>query len=96
MESVSSENCFDQQSKRFGSYSLSADVSESESSSSFFCWRRDADGASSSLASSPLAGRPVIVNSELPAPPLLLPVVGGRDVVVWEEKPKKRGIDLSG
>ncbi|KAK8642317.1 hypothetical protein V6N13_011665 [Hibiscus sabdariffa] len=41
MGSVSSEECFDQISERFESYSLSADVSESESSSGFSCRRFD-------------------------------------------------------
>ncbi|KAJ4967124.1 hypothetical protein NE237_018973 [Protea cynaroides] len=95
MGSVSSEDGFDQQSERFGSYSLSADVSESESSSSFSCRRYDAEGASSSLASSPLAGRPLNVNSGFPVPPLMLPVIGGKDVVVWDEKPEKQEADLS-
>ncbi|KAJ4962491.1 hypothetical protein NE237_022430 [Protea cynaroides] len=95
MGSVSSEDGFDQQSERFESYSLSADVSESESSSSFSCRRYDAEGASSSLASSPLAGRPPTVNSGFPPPPLMLPVIGGRDVVVWDEKPEKQETDLS-
>ncbi|XP_043713659.1 rop guanine nucleotide exchange factor 1-like [Telopea speciosissima] len=95
MGSVSSEDGFDQQSERFGSYSLSADVSESESSSSFSCRRYDGEGASSSLASSPLAGRPLTVNSGFPAPPLMLPVIGGRDVVVSDEKPEKPETELS-
>ncbi|XP_042494763.1 rop guanine nucleotide exchange factor 1-like isoform X2 [Macadamia integrifolia] len=95
MESVSSEDGFDQQSERYGSYSLSADVSESESSSSFSCRRYDAEGASSSLASSPLAGRPLNLNSGFPGPPLMLPVIGGKDVVVWDEKPEKPEADLS-
>ncbi|XP_010266943.1 PREDICTED: rop guanine nucleotide exchange factor 1-like [Nelumbo nucifera] len=96
MGSVSeSEDGFDQQSERFGSYSLSADVSESESSSSFSCRRYDAEGASSSLSSSPLPARLLAGNSPFPAPHLMLPVIGGRDVVVWEEKPEKREADLS-
>ncbi|KAA8546145.1 hypothetical protein F0562_020961 [Nyssa sinensis] len=98
MGSISSEDGFDQQSERCGSYSLSADVSESESSSSFSCRRYDAEGASSSIASSPLARRPMIGNSGftlVPPPPLMLPVIGGKDVVTWEEKPEKRRVDLS-
>ncbi|OVA16004.1 PRONE domain [Macleaya cordata] len=95
MGSVSSEEGFDQQSERFGSYSLSADVSESESSSSSSCRRYDAEGASSSISSSPLAPRLVTGNSVFPAAPsLMLPVIGGKDVVVWEEKPVKRLTDL--
>ncbi|XP_010266083.1 PREDICTED: rop guanine nucleotide exchange factor 1-like [Nelumbo nucifera] len=90
-----SEDGFDQQSERFGSYSLSADVSESESSSSFSCQRYDAEGASSSLSSSPLPAHLLPANSAFPPPPLMLPVIGGRDVVFWEEKPEKREADLS-
>uniref|UniRef100_A0A5B7C770 Putative rop guanine nucleotide exchange factor 1 n=1 Tax=Davidia involucrata TaxID=16924 RepID=A0A5B7C770_DAVIN len=98
MGSVSSEDGSDQQSERCGSYSLSADVSESESSSSFSCRRYDAEGASSSMASSPLACRPMIGNSAfsvVPPPPLMLPVIGGKDVVISEEKPDKTEADLS-
>ncbi|KAL6982634.1 Rop guanine nucleotide exchange factor 1 [Sarracenia purpurea var. burkii] len=53
MASVSSEDDFDRQSERFESYSLSADVSEWESSSTF---SYDPQLASSSITSSPLAG----------------------------------------
>ncbi|KAF8406675.1 hypothetical protein HHK36_008766 [Tetracentron sinense] len=96
MGSVSSEDGFDQQSERLGSYSLSADVSESESSSNFSLRRYDAEGASTSLASSPLACRPLAGNSNFPShPPLMLPVIGGKDVVVLDEKPEKRETDLS-
>lgn len=96
MGSVSSEEGVDDQSDRCGSYSLSADVSESESCSSFSCRRYDGEGASSSMTSSPLACRPVVGNSSFPVgPPLMLPVIGGRDVVVWGEKPEKRETDLS-
>ncbi|KAG6570990.1 Rop guanine nucleotide exchange factor 1, partial [Cucurbita argyrosperma subsp. sororia] len=49
MGSVSSDDVSDQ---LCGSYSLSADVSESESCSSFSCRRFDGEGASSSMASS--------------------------------------------
>lgn len=93
MAFVSSEDESDQQSERCGSYSLSADVSESESSSSnFSCRRFDAEGASSSMSSSPL---PVARNFFFPAP-VMMPVIGGKDVVVWDEKPEKRVADLSG
>ncbi|KAK2974316.1 hypothetical protein RJ640_026877 [Escallonia rubra] len=98
MGSVSSEDGYDQQSERCGSYSLSADVSESESSSSFSCRRYDAEGASSSMTSSPLGRRPLTGNSVFPAnipPPLMLPTIGGKDGVVWEEKPAKTETDLS-
>ena len=84
-----------EQSERCGSYSLSADVSESEScSSSFSCRRFETEcGASSSMTSSP---RPVAGNFHFPAP-VMLPVIGGKDVVVWDEKnPEKPETDLSG
>lgn len=82
-----------EQSERCGSYSLSADVSESESCSSSFSGRRfDAEcGASSSMTSSP---RPVAGNFGFQAP-VMLPVIGGKDVVVWDEKPEKPETDLS-
>ncbi|XP_057966386.1 rop guanine nucleotide exchange factor 1 [Malania oleifera] len=97
MGSVSSEDGSDQQSERCsGSYSLSADVSESESSSSFSCRRYGREGGSSSISSSPRASRPTLGNFCFPPPPpLMLPVIGGKDVVVWDEKPQKRETDLS-
>ncbi|KAM5562649.1 rop guanine nucleotide exchange factor 1 [Rosa sericea] len=91
MGSVSSDDGSDQQSDRCGSYSLSADVSESESCSSFSCRRFDAEGASSSMTSSP---RPA-AGSFCVQPPVMLPVIGGKDVVAWDEKPEKRDADLS-
>lgn len=89
MGSFSSEEEGSDQQPR-GSYSLSADVSESESSSSFSRRRYDAgEGASSSMASSPLALR------RLPPPPeFVFPVVGGKDVVFWDDKPGTRGTEL--
>lgn len=92
MGSVSSDDGSDQQSDRCGSYSLSANVSESESCSSFSCRRFDAEGASSSMTSSP---RPIAGNFCVQAP-VMLPVIGGKDVVAWDEKPEKRDADLSG
>ena len=93
MGSVSSDDGSDQQSDRCGSYSLSADVSESESCSSFSCRRFDAEGASSSMTSSP---RPAAGRFFVPAP-VMLPVIGGKDVVAtWDDKPDKRDADLSG
>lgn len=99
--SVSSEDD-DRQSERCGSYSLSADVSESESccSSSFSCRRFDGEegGGSSSLTSS--SPCPVVIEHfGFPAPPsttVMLPVIGGKDVAVWNEKPEKRDTDLTG
>lgn len=99
MGSVSSEEGSDQQSERCGSYSLSADVSESESSSSSFsCRRYDAEGASSSMASSPLACRRFTAKSEFPTPmlpPFMFPGIGGKDVVPCNDKSEKRQADLS-
>lgn len=99
MGSVSSEEGSDQQSERCGSYSLSADVSESESSSSSFsCRRYDAEGASSSIASSPLACRRFAAKSEFPTPmlpPFMFPVIGGKDVLLCNHKSEKRQADLS-
>lgn len=86
MGSVSSE----EGSERCGSYSPSADVSESESSSSFCGRRFDAEGASSSANLSP---RPLASHFNFPPPQVMLPVIGGKDVVVWDHK---RDLDLSG
>ncbi|XP_077231515.1 rop guanine nucleotide exchange factor 1-like [Tasmannia lanceolata] len=97
---TSEEDPSDLQSDRFGSYSLSADVSESESCTSFSGRRYDGEASSSSPASSPLTViRTGTGNSTFPAEadpvPLLFPAVGGKDVVVWEEKMEKRETDLS-
>ncbi|KAA8537448.1 hypothetical protein F0562_026865 [Nyssa sinensis] len=93
MASVSSEDDFDQQSERLDSYSLSADVSESESSSTF---SYDPQAASTSLTSSPLVGPDSVANSHFPAAPsIMLPVIGGRHVVVPAGKPKKPETELS-
>lgn len=96
MGSVSSDDAFDLQSEIFGSYSLSADVSESESCSSFSARRYDADAASSSPASSTLPESSGFSAAGAPPPRMLLPVIGGRDVVMWERKVEKREVDLSG
>ncbi|PSS21784.1 Rop guanine nucleotide exchange factor like [Actinidia chinensis var. chinensis] len=99
MASVSSEEGLDQQSDLCRSYSLSADVSESESSSSFSCRRYDAEGASSSMVSSPPACRLMNRNFGFPEvahpSPFTLPVIGGDDVGVWDEKSEKQEADLS-
>ncbi|XP_020597328.1 rop guanine nucleotide exchange factor 1-like, partial [Phalaenopsis equestris] len=93
MGSISSEEVSDQQSEeRCGSYSPSADVSESESSSGF-SGRRFTAGASSSFASSPL----VIGKSGLAAADAgraLLPMPEA-DAMFWEGKLEKREVDLS-
>ncbi|KAE8668333.1 Rop guanine nucleotide exchange factor 1 [Hibiscus syriacus] len=88
----SNDDGSDQQSERCGSYNLSADVSESESCSSFSCRRFDGEGCSSSMTSSPrLIGAGGFG--------FQVPVIGGKDVVIWdddEEKIEKRDTDLSG
>lgn len=81
--SQSDDEYEDLQSRRFDDgYSLSADVSESESStSSAATFSSDHRVAS---ASSPLD---LASNSEcLPPPPIMLPVVGGRHVIFPAEK----------
>ena len=98
MGSVSSEEGSDQQSERCGSYSLSADVSESESSGSFTCRRCYHDGAasSSSLASSPPPPNQdnnVVGNSVFLAPSLIFPGILAKDAML---QPQKREADLSG
>ncbi|GAB2267801.1 Rop guanine nucleotide exchange factor 1 [Dionaea muscipula] len=98
MGSVSSEDeGYDQQSERYGSYNLSADISESESSCSFSCRRfDDADGLSCSVSPSPLGCRPVVGNCSFAAPPplVVLPIIGGRDVF-WDHRTRKPDPDLS-
>lgn len=87
MGSVSSEEGTEE---RCGSYSLSADVSESESSNDDV--EDDVGGASSSAGFSPFAA-----GSSAPLTPTFsFPLIGGKDVVVWDEKPLKSGSDLSG
>lgn len=86
MGSLSSEEDDEVSSERCGSYSPSADISESESSSSFSCRRFDAEGPSTSITSSPRVG------FYFP-PPVMLPVIGGKDVAVWDAKQDN---DLSG
>ncbi|KAF5747210.1 hypothetical protein HS088_TW06G01391 [Tripterygium wilfordii] len=83
MESIYSEDELDQLSERFESYSLSADVSESESSSNFSCRQRyDCEGASTSLTSSPLGGHYFAENFGPTSPiHIMLPVVGDRHVI---------------
>ncbi|XP_057501148.1 rop guanine nucleotide exchange factor 1-like isoform X2 [Actinidia eriantha] len=64
-----------------GRYSKSVDVSESESSSS--------------IPSGSLARRLANVKSCFPSLSVMLPLVGGKDVVVWDEKTEKEETDLS-
>ncbi|KAI4342212.1 hypothetical protein MLD38_026862 [Melastoma candidum] len=91
--------------ERCGSYSLSADVSESESCSSFSCagnngngGRFDGEGCSSSVASTPRPAVAVAAGWSFSFPATVMaPVIGGRDVVLWDgkrDKEKKEG-DLS-
>ncbi|KAK1377370.1 Rop guanine nucleotide exchange factor 1 [Heracleum sosnowskyi] len=75
MASILSEECSDHSDDRCGSYSFS----ESESSCSFSGCSFNADGASSSMVSSPLARRSFAGSAEFP-------VVGGKDTVVWDDK----------
>lgn len=104
MGSVSSEAS----DERCGSYSPSADVSESESSSDFSGRRygggggaggasSSAAGASSSVASSPLAAagvgeKPRAATAAVAARALM----PGGDVVFWDAKIEKRETDFSG
>ncbi|XP_065866688.1 rop guanine nucleotide exchange factor 1 [Euphorbia lathyris] len=92
MGSVSSDDESDQQSERCGSYSLSADVSESESCSSFSCRRFDGEGASSSMTSSPC---PPLPSAFCFQTPVVLPGIGAKDLLIWDVKPEKRETDLS-
>ncbi|KAJ8427113.1 hypothetical protein Cgig2_030275 [Carnegiea gigantea] len=80
-ESVSSDDDGFEPSQRCESYCLSADVSESESSSSFSLLRFDP--TSPSISSSP----------HVPVPPPFL--IAGRDVVLSEPKLPKSDSDLS-
>ena len=94
MGSVSSDGGSDQQSERCGSYSLSADVSESESCSSFSCRRFNGEGCSSSMTSSPMLPAAGGFGFQVP---MMLPVIGGKDVVIWDDdKSEKRATDFSG
>ncbi|XP_071702280.1 rop guanine nucleotide exchange factor 1-like [Rutidosis leptorrhynchoides] len=72
------------------SYSLSADVSDSETSSSFSGSRYIHGAPSTSLTSSPF--RTVSVKDSIfPSPPFTFPLFGGNDdVMVWENKNKPR------
>lgn len=87
MGSVSSEEGSEE---RCGSYSLSADVSESESSNGEV--EDECGGASSSAGFSPFAAG----GSASLTPTFSFPVIGGKDVVVWDEKPPKSASDSSG
>ncbi|EPS71259.1 hypothetical protein M569_03494 [Genlisea aurea] len=71
--------------ERYGSYSLSADVSESESSNEDV---EDSGGGASSSAG--FSRFPAAVSTNF-----TFPLVGGKDVVAWNEKPHKRGSELS-
>ncbi|KAL4277984.1 hypothetical protein GQ457_03G037780 [Hibiscus cannabinus] len=88
MGSVSSEECFDQISERFESYSLSADVSESESSSGFSCRRFDRGDSSFLTSSPPARSQFVDVSSFSSRVPVMLPVVRGKHVAIPSTKPE--------
>lgn len=96
--SVTSE---DESEERCGSYSLSADISESEFSNSGSSCRRykveeENGSASSSGALSPISA---VASSGIPAPvvrPFMFALIGGKDAVVWDKKPQKCDADLSG
>ncbi|KAM1246065.1 hypothetical protein TB2_042349 [Malus domestica] len=95
---VSSEDDeLEQLSERSDNYSLSADVSESESSSGFSSrqYGRQAPAASASLTSSRPTGPDFadICNSQQPPMQFVLPAVGGRRVVLppsMTEKPQTK------
>lgn len=98
---VSSEDDeLEQLSERLDSYSLSADVSESESSGGFSCrqYGRQAPAASASLTSSPPSGPDFadIFYSQQPPMPFVLPAVGGRRVVLAPTMTEKPQTKLSG
>ncbi|XP_073028581.1 rop guanine nucleotide exchange factor 1 [Primulina eburnea] len=87
MGSVTSEDGSEDRCGR--SYSLSADVSEAGSSSYD---AEEEDGPTSrSMVYSPFAAG----GSAAVTPTFSFPVIGGKDVVVWDDKPLKRGSDLS-
>ncbi|KAL2559914.1 rop guanine nucleotide exchange factor 1 [Forsythia ovata] len=86
--------------ERCGSYSPSADISKSEfSSSGSSCrWYKAEENRSlsSSRPSSPISA---VASSRVPGlvlPPIMFPVIGGKDVVVWDEKLQKCAANLSG
>ena len=97
MGSVSSEDELERLSERFERYSISADVSESESSGGGFLCRPYYDHDCDSEPS-PLAGPDFSDNSAFPAQvPVTLPVIGGRHVVITaEDETEKPQRELTG
>lgn len=97
MGSVSSEDELERLSERFESYSLSADVSESESSGGGFLCRPYYDHDCDSEPS-PLAGTAFSDNSAFPARvPVTLSVIGGRRVMIpGEDETEKPERELTG
>ncbi|KAL9231872.1 hypothetical protein vseg_007038 [Gypsophila vaccaria] len=92
MGSISSEDdVYTHSPRNGGAYCLSADVSESESSSSFSLFRYDGcnAAASTSSASSPAVPAAAAAKLSFPPPSFAFPSagVGGRDVVFWDHKP---------
>ncbi|CAN8276803.1 unnamed protein product [Cochlearia groenlandica] len=87
MGSLSSEEEEDDEgsSERCGSYSPSADISESDSSSSFSCLRFDGEVATSSMTPSPRGGGGGGGRGFYLPATVMLPVIGGKDVV-WDDK----------
>ncbi|KAI3499289.1 hypothetical protein L1887_35084 [Cichorium endivia] len=82
------------------SYSLSADISESESSSGFSGCRCNDGASSSSLKSSSFAASHSVsgIDSMFPMPQFTFPLIGGcDDVMIWDKKKpqKQRDADLS-
>ena len=99
MSVSSEEDGYDDRRDGAGSYCLSADVSESESSSSFSLLRFDPDDAPSTSTSSPAVfQRQTPGNFNFPATHFVFPAISGRDVVLWDDsKPSKSDdSDLSG
>ncbi|CAO2815686.1 unnamed protein product [Amaranthus hypochondriacus] len=91
MSVSSEEDGYDDRPDGAGSYCLSADVSESESSSSFSLLRFDPDAAPSTSTSSPAVfQRQTPGNFNFPATHFVFPAISGRDVVLWDDsKPSK-------
>ncbi|KVH96540.1 rop guanine nucleotide exchange factor 1-like isoform X1 [Cynara cardunculus var. scolymus] len=82
------------------SYSLSADISESESSSGFSGCRYDDGASSSSLKSSSFAACHSVSGNDsiFPLPPFTFPLIGGNEgLMIWDKKkPQKQpDADLS-
>ncbi|KAL4585078.1 hypothetical protein LXL04_009692 [Taraxacum kok-saghyz] len=78
------------------SYSPSADISESESSSGFFGCRYNDGASSSSLKSSSFAASHSVSGNDsmFPMPPFSFPLIGGCDeVMIWDKKQPQKHPD---